>query len=572
MKRKSQGFDELVERVYDIAVAPERMDQLIKTWNERFKRNGAIEHFEGLAGPGVIDHVQRAERVLRELIATSGEVRDAARDWVESSRAAAMVVDRAGVVKAANTSAQRTLWLTPGNTLSVLPVVPDDLAILAELIEHLDTAMDTDVRLLRLRKLDENAPILIRVVEEIGGDPNQIGLLTSVLTWPVTLTSELAATFQLTVAEAEVMKDLTLGVSVKEIAERKHRSEATIRSHVSALLQKTGTRTQIELVRLALGLLDVADQSPTIAPLRGPPGISPAPNAYNTFVLPDGRLLDYLVIGDPRGRPFLMLPTDMGFTRLPPKAEAWLGQQRMRMIVPVRAGYGHSSPIPKRRDAYEVAIADMLALGDHLDIGRCPVLAFCDDFHLAVAMANEAGERITAIIGVGPTMPAVTAEHYRRMPGWTRFIYVNARYAPRAFPYVTMAFFQCIRRLGPKRFMQTVVASSKADLRVLEDDEILTALLRGTEISVGPRFTAHVAWAQGAISNYAVDWSGKLKACTVPMIVYAGEEDPFAPIATTREYAAATPKMTLHVLNNYGQLLYPEWPRFLEDVRRHLAN
>ncbi len=564
--------DGLVDRVYDVSVSPERMEELIDKWSARLNGAPSGKDLAALAEPAVFRHVQRAERILRELIALGVDDHNSARDWVENARAAAIVVSRAGVVVAVNATAEATLSLEPGNALSALPVVPDDLVLLTELIEHLDTARDTDVRLLRLKQVSENSPILIRIVESVGGDPDQIGLVTSVLAWPAILSAQLATTFQLTQSEALVLKDLTLGFSVKEIAERTGRFESTIRSHVRALLEKTGTRSQLELVRITLGLLDVVEQQPLIAPMRGPPGVTPQVNHYHTLVLEDGRKLDYLVIGDPLGRSFVMLPSDMGFTRLPPKAEAWLADSRMRMIVPVRAGYGHSSPLPKRRDAYEVAVADTLALSDHLAIERCPILALCDDFHLAITIALAAPSRITAIIAIGPTMPANEPKHFQRMPKWTRFMFANARYAPRAFPYLVMAFFQCIRRLGPRRFMQTVMATSGPDLRVIENDEILTAMLQGTEISVGPRFTAHVAWAAGALSNYGIDWSAKLKACPVPMIVFAGQEDPIAPIETTREFAAISPRITLHEFADAGQLLYPYWPQFLTEVRRHLSN
>jgi pimeloyl-ACP methyl ester carboxylesterase/DNA-binding CsgD family transcriptional regulator len=572
MRRNFQEIDELVDRVYDIAVAPERMDQLIDSWTARLDGADSPRDFEVLVEPGILEHVQRAERVLRELIAVSSQQNGSARDWTEASRAASLVVNRSGVVIAASVTAQRLLEIELGNTLGVLPAIPEDVAHLVGIIESLGTATESETRLLRLRRQGDGSPILIRIVEGVGGNPEQIGLLTSILAWPARLSDRLASTFGLTQAEGEVLKDLTLGHSVSEVAERSGRLESTIRSHVRALLGKCGTRSQLELVRLVLGLLDVAGEEPLIAPLRGPPGISPESNHYNTLNLADGRRLDYLVIGDPRGRPFLMLPTDMGFTRLPPKAESWLGESHMRMVVPVRAGYGRSSPLPRRRDAFAVAIEDMQALCDHLGMARTPVLAFCDDFHLAVAFACAKPRRVTAIIGVGPTMPATEMKHFRRMPRWTRFIYANARYAPRAVPYVTMAFFQAIRRLGPKRFLQTVMASAPADLKVLEDDEVLTAMLRGTEISVGPRFTAHAAWAAGALSNYAVDWSARLASCPAPMILFAGDQDPFAPIETTREFAAMLPRVTLHELAGHGQLLYPVWPRFLGEVRRHLAD
>ena len=564
--------DDLVDRVYDVAVAPERLEQLVDSWQQRLNLQNEPGALGLLSGPGVLKHVQRAERILRELMSVVGEQRDGIRDWIDAARAAALVVNRSGVIIAANDAAMQTLWLKPGNTLKVLQVVPDDLDVLVDLVENLGSASSADIRLLRLRKLDENAPILMRIVDSVGGDPDRIGLVTSILTWPAQLSSRLMVTFHLTLTEADVLKALTLGSSVKEIARRTARTEATVRSHVKALLSKTETQSQMELVRITLGLLDVVELAQPIAPLLGPPGIFPEPNHYSTITLVDGRRLDYLAIGDPRGRPFLMLPTDMGFTRLTPPAENWLAANRMRMIVPVRAGYGQSSPLPRRRDAFEVAIEDMFALCDHLRIDICPILAMCDDFHLAVAAAVAAPGRVTVIVALGPTMPATQPEHFRRMPKWTRFVYATARYAPLTLPYMSMAFFQCIRRLGPRRFMEAVMATSKADLAVLADDETLTAMLQGTEISVGPRFTAHVAWAAGAISNYAVDWSEKLAACAVPMVLFAGHQDPFAPFETTKEFAAVNPNITLREFPEYGQLLYPLWQQFLTAVQVELRN
>jgi pimeloyl-ACP methyl ester carboxylesterase/DNA-binding CsgD family transcriptional regulator len=515
--------------------------------------------------------VERGERVLRELIAVTGEERYGAHYWAETARVAALVVDRTGIVTAANNAARRSLGLTHGSRLDALPLIEDDLAVLCGQIERISGALTNEVHLLRLRMTGENAPILVRIVGRIGGDANQIGLLTSIVSWPEPLSVQLKSAFRLTQSELDVLKDLALGLTVTEIAEKTDRGDATIRTHVKALLAKTGVRSQLELVRVTIGMREPTQQTAELRPMRSPKGVRPDPNDYQTIKLSDGRKLDYLVIGDTRGRPFLLLPTDMGFTRLPPSAEDWLTGNGMRMIVPVRAGYGASSPLPTRRNAFDVAIEDMFALCDELAIGPCPILALCDDFHLAVAAASAAPERVTGIVALGPTMPATEKKHFERMTKWTRFIFASARYAPRTLPYVAMAFFQFIRRVGPQRSLQTFMVESEADLSVLQDDDTLMAMLRGSEISIGPNFTAHAAWAAGAVCNYAVDWSKKLADCPVPMVLFAGHQDPFAPIATTREFAGTNPRITLHEYPEFGQLLYPVWPRFLAEVEKFLG-
>ncbi len=78
-----------------------------------------------------------------------------------------------------------------------------------------------------------------------------------------------------------VLKDVTLGNSVKEIVERSRRSEPTIRSHIRALLAKTGTRTQIELVRVTLGLFDTVERMGDRSDARTSRHLA-EPNQYST--------------------------------------------------------------------------------------------------------------------------------------------------------------------------------------------------------------------------------------------------------------------------------------------------
>jgi DNA-binding CsgD family transcriptional regulator len=60
----------------------------------------------------------------------------------------------------------------------------------------------------------------------------------------------LADAFDLTPSEAILATDLLCGLSVGEVATRRGRSVATVRSHLASLLAKTGTARQSDLVRL----------------------------------------------------------------------------------------------------------------------------------------------------------------------------------------------------------------------------------------------------------------------------------------------------------------------------------
>jgi DNA-binding CsgD family transcriptional regulator len=62
----------------------------------------------------------------------------------------------------------------------------------------------------------------------------------------------LAALFELTPAEARVARQLLQGLTIDEIAAQSDRSAATVRTQVNALLAKTQTRRQSELVQLLM--------------------------------------------------------------------------------------------------------------------------------------------------------------------------------------------------------------------------------------------------------------------------------------------------------------------------------
>lgn len=54
--------------------------------------------------------------------------------------------------------------------------------------------------------------------------------------------------FSLSAAESGLCEDLVTGMSIKEIAERRHKSEATLRSYLKQVFEKTGHRRQGELI------------------------------------------------------------------------------------------------------------------------------------------------------------------------------------------------------------------------------------------------------------------------------------------------------------------------------------
>ncbi len=67
--------------------------------------------------------------------------------------------------------------------------------------------------------------------------------------------------YSLTGAEAELVKLLVEGASIRQAAERRGVATATARSQLKSVFSKTGTKRQGELVQLVLsGLMAIYDQ------------------------------------------------------------------------------------------------------------------------------------------------------------------------------------------------------------------------------------------------------------------------------------------------------------------------
>uniref|UniRef100_UPI003864E495 alpha/beta hydrolase n=1 Tax=Tabrizicola sp. TaxID=2005166 RepID=UPI003864E495 len=323
---------------------------------------------------------------------------------------------------------------------------------------------------------------------------------------------------------------------------------------------------QAELVRLATTLLHSINGAANDAKAK-------ANSALPLYVLtpltmPDGRNIHYRVAGAPRGRPFLLLPSGQGFIRWTDEAELQMARRDLQMIVPVRAGYGPSSSCPTRANIYDTAADDVAQLLGYLGVKSCPVVAICDDIKLALHTEQRHPGIFTAIVGASATMPLSTPAQFARLTKFVRFIQSNATFAPRTLPYVSLLFFHMARRLGTRRFLETMMGNCAADLKALQDPGIAGPLEASTEIVITQHFMAHQSWSR-EIVEFAKPWAHLLLGTRTPITLLAGVDDPFSPIVTVREYCMAKPAIILSEIPDAGQtLVYTHHNMVLDAVER----
>lgn len=561
---------EIVDRLYEVALDPIRLADLLEVWEERVSqlRMGPAGHPVQLEDPEIDAHVSRARVFLDRYEATREE--GGYRILLDDiPRSAAFVSEGGSTVAACNLAARRAFGLGEGSPITALPFHIEDVETLRGVIRKVVSGLGEKVATLRIRSAVTGSPVILRV-SRVEAEPRPLALVISTeLFWPEDFSHTVQEAFGLTGAEVEIVRGITLGLPLKDIAEQRGRSIETVRTQLRSILAKTETHSQSELVRVVLGLMDVA-MIPTdgVEPIPSAGGLAPV--ELRQMRGPGGRRLDWIEFGDPKGVPLLYMHLDYGLIRWPAEAERQARRLGLRVIVPVRAGYGRSELHPRGADHLTGAAEDYAAVLAHLGIARVAVLALGADLRFAIALANLRPGLVTGILGCAAQLPLRTAVQYERMDKWQRFILANARYAPKVLPFLVQAGFSLARKLGKENFFAQVNGGSPADMETFARPDVREAMLAGSEVCLGAKLSAHEAFTRECIGSER-DWSAQIHACKVPVLLLQGDQDPQTPVQTIRELMVDYPTLRVEFVPQTGQLLFfKEWPMVLRRLAEFL--
>lgn len=563
---------EIVDRLYEVALDPIRLEDLLEVWEGRVAvhRSGHSQAVVTLEDAEIETHLRRATVFLDRFEAT--QEADRAQAALEDiPRAAAFLADGGPGIAGFNRAAGVAFGLKDGATLADLPFDAEDVALLRSQIARVASGREERAVTLRIRSTITGSPVIVRVgTIDRPAEGKPVALVVSTeLVWPEGFETTVQEAFGLTLAEVEIVRGIALGLPVKEIAEARGRSPETVRTQLRSILGKTETHSQSELVRVVLGLMDVAQITP-MADLGPPVSSSLAVLPVQSLRAADGRRLEWIEFGDPAGAPLLYMHMDFALTRWPQAAERAARAKGIRVIVPYRAGYGRSDLHGKGVDHVEGVARDYLAVLDQLGVRRCAVLCLGSDFRFACAVSLARPGLVSGILGCAAQLPLRHAAQYDRMDKWQRFILANARYAPKVLPFLVQAGFSLARRLGKEKFFQQVNGGSAPDMKAFARPDIREAMLQGSEISLGARISAHQAFTRECLSSER-DWSHLVQAVKVPVILLQGDQDPQTPVQTMREQMVDFPHLDIRFLPDTGQLLFfAEWPKALAEVEGFL--
>lgn len=577
MTKRPDHAAEAIEHLYDVALDPTSYERMLDFW-EDFVRlpagsdAGADDIEASIAR--LTGHLERADKVLgQSMRAPPDDTPEVAVGNIH--HAATFAIGRSGRLISANSSAAQALGITDGARIEDVPLAPGEVQRLIAETQRMLMGNGQARGVVCLRALGTERLIVVhlRLFRPLTEEAF-VRCVTSEISWPLGFADQLQQGFGLSQVEIDLLRHLAEGHSVNDIATLRTRSRETVRVQVKSLLAKTGTRSQLELVRLALSTVESLYAGSTPLPPDAQPQASL--NAQ-TCTLPDGRKLDYVIQGDPRGRPVLFMPMDFGFIRWPPAMDAEARRRRLRIIVPIRPGYGRSTPLPDGENYLQNLARDHLALLDHLKAQRLPVMSLGDDSLLALFLVAAAPHRFSTILCCAGTMPLTAPEQYERMGKWHRFVQSACAFTPQLLPFVVKAGAAMARRVGKRRFLETIYAVSPADTATFALPDVREALLSGSDVTLAESFSAHEAFSRELIAKVKVNWDVTLqrlesavKRGTLKVQFFNGEQDPQIPADTIEDFRRDFPWIDFRSYPDAGQLaFYLKWRDVLDELERH---
>ncbi|WP_270731577.1 alpha/beta fold hydrolase [Shimia sp. Alg240-R146] len=559
-----QTWDAAIERLYDVALDPTRYEALLDLWEDAM---GPLRSDADFASPHLMDdhvitsHFQRASRFLDHV--ENSDVHDELDQILKPfNRVPAFLVDETMRVKAANAAARAAFGIAEGAPMRQLTEMDAEASVLRNAVTGLLSGKGESTAILRIPAQEERKFLILRLqrCQTAEGTPMVLAAANE-LFFPADGKEVLRDAFDLTRAEAEVLCGLVECGSLAEIGARRGRSVDTIRSQIKTIMSKTETRSQVDLVRLALSVVDMASPALAASDTSQPPsggGASLEPRKFQTLTRPDGRRLDYLVLGASQGPAVLYLPLTYGLTRWPASAEAEARKRGWRIIVPIRAGYGFSDPLPRSQNYDQVMLEDVVAILDAEGVKRCPLLTLAAESYYAVQFARHFPDRFTALVCTAGALPLRDREAYERMDKWHRFIMAGAKYTPHLLPFMVKSGFFLARRIGKHGFLNAVYGASEADVATFEIPEVFEALAVGSEVSLSKEHSAHEAFSRILTGGMFGDWRDDLESLRnqIPITFMNGLQDPMVPQETLEEFQRDYDWIEFRVYEDAGQLLF----------------
>ncbi|MFC3615117.1 alpha/beta fold hydrolase [Lutimaribacter marinistellae] len=561
--RTTVSRDEVIAAIYETVLRPELYEMFMEAWEEHI---GAILREPSVAArldaqdtqggmeidPELQAHFARAHDILEQI--GRKVPRAELRSRVAQTQGFAILAAPDGRILAAGNEARSAMG--EGGTLDDLctHLTGHGAQMLQSLLKAArdgDAAahpivLTTDIRprhLIARIAIDEGAPVQV-VIEGLDYQ------------WTDEAEQMLVTSFGLSRAEVDVVRNLMAGESLRAIAALSGKSEHTVRNQAKSVLAKTGAPGQVELIRLVAYLVDTEVRGRV-----GHPGKVVLPS--ENLRMGTGLDMQLYRCGDPRGRPVIYLHGMLDGMAPLQYLQSRFRQRNMRVLAPVRPGYGLSSGVPSPDAAVDAIVAHVRELMDREELEQPVILGHMAGALFGHVLCARLRNQVAGMVAVSGGGPILRMKQISQMAPRQRVMSYTARYAPALLPFFVRAGMALIDSDRIGKLMDTLYLPGSHERRVIDRlgvEELMHA---------GYRFAVQ-SGAGGFVSDGHLmvrDWTPQIRGGGASVIHLHGARDPVIPAEATRAFAEVHAHVEFRLRPEAGQfLLYEEPHRVLDAI------
>ncbi len=517
-------------------------------------REDAMQGFEAAASGDLARALDRAT------LAHQREGAEVTPSPLRRSTSPTFLIRADGVIIARNEAALDRAPVEEVERSDDLGYEPDEAATLSLLINRtaMDSAPDQGVRLYPARDADGRRATLALLPSPVGIDaaPGVLLFIVDPVMRPEAV-DLMGRAYGLTGAETEILAAFCDGASLRQIAEDRGRSHATIRTQFQSLAEKTGVGGQAELMRSSQAMSRFADEIGGLTQMTG----RPTRKRFDVM-RPGGRSVDVLRCGAVDGTPVIFMHGAFAYS-FPATAEAAFRDTGLTVYIIGRPGFGKTDPAPKDVGRNQVVADDVAAVLTQIGADKAPFLAHSagvpETFRAAAAGLAPMMERLVIIGAVPP--PRYMARHAGASATMTAALMLAARSNRALLRLLLTGRHRMYLRMGPARFLAKKFANSLADLALAARDDVIT------EYDSAVAFTIAQGYEAGAAELVASmhDWEDCIASFPAHILALHGAEDPISPLAALEDLASAHSHMALEAVADAGHLLIPARPELVAE-------
>jgi pimeloyl-ACP methyl ester carboxylesterase/DNA-binding CsgD family transcriptional regulator len=376
--------------------------------------------------------------------------------------------------------------------------------------------------------------------------------------------------FGLSKAESRLTLALVNGSDLDEIAERYHVSKHTLRTQLKSVYAKTDCRRQAELVVKVLTSPAIlsgtghALEEDTVLPLRLDDRLHTSRTDQHMF-LSDGRRISYAEYGPEDGEPVIMMHGVTGSRLQVSPDHACLYDNRVRLIIPDRPGYGYSDSQHERtildwnRDLQEFA--------EYLALKRFGLIGYSVGGSFALSAAKHFHDRVSHLCLVSSMGQYRDLRDLDGMLPMFRILLGLGKFTPS----IAMALIRLITRSirsNPERYFDRIMEQSPLmDREVLGTPEI-RAVYHQSMLEAARQGERDMMLEQLMMAR---DWGFSLEGIDLPVTMWHGEVDRHVPIQMARDIHRQLPNAQIKTLPGAGHfLIFRYWPEIIADLSQQL--